>query len=170
MPGTGTGTDGRAALVMYGDRVEPLVSWADDSRGEGTLGWWVDIVVSCGNGNDDPRLGVGGKEGDDSEEDGTDGEEGDDRPPGWEVERGKAVEMARGMEWPYAGPELRVGRDRAAVPVRLDTVGLESCVASVGGRGGGLAEAGLALRPLGLEERERGGSWTEYCSIVELTS
>ena len=52
------------------------------------------------------------------------------------------------------------------MPVRLDMVGCESCVESVDGRGGGGAGAEAALRALGLEERERGGSWTEYCNIV----
>ena len=58
------------------------------------------------------------------------------------------------------------------MPVREDMVAFESCVASVVGRGGwGATEADMALRAFGLEEEsESGGSWTEYCSIVEQTS
>lgn len=54
--------------------------------------------------------------------------------------------------------------------VRLVTVGFWSCDTSVGG-GWAAAAEGMALRALGLEDvRERGGSWTEYCNMVDLAS
>lgn len=98
MPGTGTGADGSDAFWTNGDLVDGLDRWADANRGDGAL------RNCCGNGKADPRLGVGGSEGDDKDEDGTDGdgEVGDGRSAICEVcgGGGKAVEIASGMEWP----------------------------------------------------------------------
>lgn len=82
--------------MKNGDRVEAFETWADDSRGEGVF--WV----CCGKGKDDPRLGVGGSEGEESEDEGieNEGDDGEARPLACEDwwGGGKAVEMARGIE------------------------------------------------------------------------